>query len=130
MGRDLGIEARAHSAAALRNSVRRGRGPQRGDVLIVDEVALLDRRDVLLMLDLAERGVLVRGLGDEQQLSSIDQSSEARLVIDAARRCGQPWLATTRRCEAWNDVHDALRAAVEDVEDSHPFCQHGLRHLL
>lgn len=113
IGRTLGC--RSLSMAALATRVDKGKGPAPGDILVVDEVALLDHPHIQLVLELAEAGVLTKCLGDDRQLATIDGTTSARLLVEAARMCGQPWLETSRRCEAWRETHDALRAAVEDV---------------
>ena len=85
-----------------------------GDVLVVDEAGLLDAADIELFLGLAEKGVIVKMLGDDRQLSSIDGSTAARLMLETARKHGQPYLDTTVRCQAWADAHDALRRSVAE----------------
>ena len=121
IGRTLGC--RSTSLEALRQQIAQGCGPGAGDVVIVDEIALLNHVDVELVLGLAEAGCVVKGLGDELQLAPIDGSTSSRLLVETARGAGQPWLEVSRRCETWRDVHDALRQAIEDIHDDAPLDQ-------
>ena len=107
------VDCDSCSIARLAKLEATGKGPKRGSVLVVDEFGLLDHCDVQLILNLAERGVIVKGLGDEKQLSSIDGTTSARLLLETARRRGQPHLDISHRCAAWRETHDYLRAAVE-----------------
>ena len=67
-GRAAGAgDANALSTAMLREQIAKGQGPTAGDVLVVDEVDLLAREDVELILDLAKLGVIVDALGDLKQ---------------------------------------------------------------
>ncbi len=53
------------SIAALRERIEKGQGPQPGDVLVVDEFALLDHpTDDHLIQQLADDGVIVKVLVD------------------------------------------------------------------
>ena len=88
-----------------------------GDVVVVDEWGLLDAADVDMILGLAESGVHVKALGDAHQIQPIDGSTDARIVMDLARRHGMPSLEESFRTAAWQDIHDQLRAvAVGDLD--------------
>jgi hypothetical protein len=65
-----------------------------------------------MLLDLAETGVRLKLLGDSHQIQPIDQSSDARVVMDRAAKYGAAELAKSYRCEKWADLHGHLRRAV------------------
>lgn len=119
-GRAAGAEGRRTlSATALRGRIGRDRGPARGDVLVVDEFGLLDHRDVMMFLNLAKEGVIVKALGDQHQIQPIDQSASARIVIDVAEQKGAKGLEESKRCAAWIDLHDKMRAITVKAEPTH-----------
>lgn len=105
------------SSYALRELIARSLGPRPGDVLVVDEFALLDHADVEMVLSLAEKGVLVKALGDSHQIQPIDSSTSARLVTDTARKHNMVFLDHSRRCESWKVLHDSLREVVTGESD-------------
>ncbi len=107
------------STAALRQRIalRSWNTPMPGDVLVVDEWGLLDAGDVDMILSLAESGVQVKALGDAHQIQPIDGSTDARIVMDLAKRQGMPSLDESFRAAEWKDLHDLLRAvAVGDCD--------------
>lgn len=113
-GRAAGVPPRlAVSMKALRGRIDKGTGPQLGDILVVDEWALLDDVDVDMILGLARSGVVVKGLGDEYQIQPIANGTHARIVIDVARKKGAAELRESRRCETWIDLHDQMREVVK-----------------
>lgn len=115
-GRAAGSDAvNALSTAALRERIVKGTGPGVGDVLVVDEFALLDHADVHMILKLAKSGVIIKALGDQHQIQPIDNSTSARIVIDVAVRKGAAALEESRRCEAWIEVHDLLREVTTSI---------------
>ncbi len=105
------------SSYALRELIARSQGPRPGDILVVDEFALLNHADVEMMLSLAEKGVLVKVLGDSHQIQPIDSSTSARLVMDIARKHDMVSLDHSRRCESWKVLHDSLREVVTGESD-------------
>ncbi|MHB8344838.1 MAG: AAA family ATPase, partial [Ferrimicrobium sp.] len=102
------------SLAALRQRIARGSKnvPQAGDVMVIDEFGLIDSAQVSMLLDLAEGGVKVKVLGDSHQIQPIDQSPDARVVMDLAAKYGAGELAKSYRTEKWSDLHARLRASV------------------
>ena len=118
-GKACGADSyRTLSTAALWDRLSTGRGPQKGDVLVVDEFGLLGHRDVIMLLSLAMQGVIVKALGDQNQIQPIDGSTSARIVMDIARRKGAAALDESKRCAAWIKLHDALRNSVVKSESS------------
>lgn len=112
-GKAAGVPPRlAVSMKALRGRINKGTGPQSGDILIVDEWAILDDVDVDMILNLARSGVIVKALGDEYQIQPIANGTHARIVIDVARKKGAAELRESRRCEAWIRLHDQMRDVV------------------
>lgn len=109
-GKAAGVK-QSLSLASLRRRVERGavNTPQPGDVLVIDEFGLVDSREVTMLLDLAELGVKIKLLGDSHQIQPIDQSPDARLVIDLARTYGARELTQSYRTEAWSELHRHLR---------------------
>ena len=113
------LGCKSWSVAGLRMREEREAILRPGDVLVVDEAGLLDAPDIDYFLGLAESGVVVKMLGDERQLSSIDGSTAARLLIETSRKHGQPYLDTSVRCETWQEAHDSLRATVTEPTREH-----------
>ena len=109
--------SRTLSSHALRKAVARSLGPRPGDLLVVDEFGLFDHGDVELILSLAEKGVLVKALGDQHQIQPIDSSTSARLVMDIAKKHEMASLDYSWRCEPWKALHDSLREVVEGDRD-------------
>lgn len=112
------------SSYALREAVARSRGPRSGDILIVDEFGLSDHGDVEMILSLAEKGVMVKLLGDSHQIQPIDSSTSARIVMDIAKRHDMPALDYSWRCEAWKELHDDLREVVTGAADPKEVVKH------
>ncbi|MHB8345430.1 MAG: AAA family ATPase, partial [Ferrimicrobium sp.] len=102
------------SLAALSRRIATGRGrvPQLGDIVIVDEFGLIDSADVEMLIGLAEAGVRVKALGDAHQIQPIDGSASARMVMDLAQARTAHHLARSYRTEEWADLHEKLRAVV------------------
>lgn len=83
---------------------------QPGDRVVVDEYALTER-DALMELVRAAETCPVTLLGDPHQQRAIGTPTAAVALAKLAEEMGQPNLTDTRRCEAWRDLHDNLRAA-------------------
>ena len=116
--------SRSLSSYALREAVARSKGPKSGDILIVDEFGLLDHGDVEMILSLAEKGVMVKLLGDSHQIQPIDSSTSARLVMDIAKKHDMPALDYSWRCEPWKALHDDLREVVTSAADPTEVIKH------
>ncbi len=116
--------SRSLSSYALREAVARSKGPKSGDILIVDESGLLDHGDVEMILSLAEKGVIVKLLGDSHQIQPIDSSTSARLVMDIAKKHDMPALDYSWRCEPWKALHDDLREVVTGAADPKEVIKH------
>lgn len=86
---------------------------QPGDRIVVDEYALAERNDLDTLVQLAKTSPVTL-LGDIHQQRAIGTPSAAVTMARVASWMGQPHLADTRRCEAWKEVHDDLRAAPTD----------------
>ena len=102
------------SLAGLRVWMEDGNGPRPGDRIIVDEYALAEREDLLLLLKLAKNEVPVTLLGDVHQQEAIETPTAAQWLSEAAKSFGQPILGETKRCAEWKDQHDLLRQAPFD----------------
>ncbi|MGH7692790.1 MAG: AAA family ATPase, partial [Candidatus Dormibacteria bacterium] len=108
---------RARSLAGLAQSMRAGRGPKAGTVMVVDEAGLVDLADAERLVSLGEAGVEVILLGDDRQGQPIDGRGAWRLLSKAALDAGTYSDAgASRRCAAWMDEHDALRAALGNTD--------------
>jgi hypothetical protein len=102
------------SLAKFREEVGKGDGPKPGDRVIVDEYALAEREDFLLLTELAKSKLAVTLLGDPHQQEAIETPTAAQWVGELAKAFGQPVLNETKRCEGWKQQHDWLRAAPVD----------------
>ncbi len=111
-GRTPGIQNM--SLAKFRGEVGKGYGPKPGDRVIVDEYALAEREDFLLLTELAKSKVAVTMLGDPHQQEAIETPTAAQWVGELAKAFGQPILKETKRCAGWKQQHDWLRAAPFD----------------
>ncbi len=113
LGRHALARVRARSLAGLAQAMRAGVGPKPGTVVVVDEAGLVDLGDAERLISLGEAGVEVILLGDDRQGQPIDGRAAWRLLSKAALDAGTYTEAgTSRRCAAWIDEHDALRAAL------------------
>jgi hypothetical protein len=102
------------SLAQFRREVGKDGGPKPGDRIIVDEYALAEREDLWGLLKLANNGIPVTMLGDVHQQEAIETPTAAQWLAEAAKSFGQPILGETKRCAAWKQEHDWLRAAPFD----------------
>jgi len=86
-----------------------------GDRIVVDEFALAERDHLAALLDLG-RTCPVTLLGDVHQQRAIETPTSAQVLGHVAAEAGQPNLTDTVRCEAWHELHDAIRASATDSE--------------
>jgi len=86
-----------------------------GDRIVVDEFALAERDHLAALLG-HSRTCPVTLLGDPHQQRAIGTPTAAQVLGHIAAEVGQPNLTDTVRCEAWRDLHDAIRASATDPE--------------
>lgn len=91
--------------------MREGSWSKTGGRIVLDEYALAEREDLLLLIELANSGVPVTMLGDVHQQEAIETPTAAQWLAEAAKSFRQPMLGETKRCAEWKDQHDLLRQA-------------------
>ena len=99
------------SLASLKYSLEHNKGPIRGDIVVVDEAGLIDRKDWALLIDqLVDNGVRVVAVGDREQNQPIDRKMGWALVVEGCNNAGASQsLAESWRCKAWEQEASALR---------------------